>query len=530
MVRWRTLLAGKGVDQAVANKNATADFLTFNPVTESGNELLQTIGAPLVELERMADDFSFWAGMGNPYAATAIKTTLLGGLELAIPAKGVKSTGIKSKLLSERDIAKRRKEIKRVAEEMDIDLKPREIEASLIQAAKRMSSDERAASAPALQNALIKADKAAKRKRNNLYNKAKRKKAYVAVSPIKTMAKDLRQRLDDRGFDLDPGVENMTTVRKSLDELDKFGDKFANKNIAMSHININELERIRRRVVTRAQTAFKAKNESAGASLSSIRKNIDDFLQDQLNEALIKNGKSAIKGDVSAIKAWSKARSFNTRWRKTFRDDKVISQLINLEATPEQISAWLMGTSAIQLKRQAALTIKRIKKVLGDNHPAVEGIRQDFLFEVASPLMLDQPNFRRFLTNYENMIKKNPSLVKELGLRSSDMHQLYRFVNGIKKLPPKVAASLDFSRALAVFFVGHSISRASLRVRLAEYLAKVAFGVDRVSKRKMIKNLAGAMDGTPAIPKGGPLAAEFIAAAAITGEDSINYAPEEEQE
>ena len=128
-----------------------------------------------------------------------------------------------------------------------------------------------------------------------------------------------------------------------------------------------------------------------------------------------------------SICAFSSSSTINARSaRICFNTDRVIKNFINKDATAETMARWLLGASAMGANREAGAIIGRMKEVLGDNHPAIQGVRTDFLFEVVSPLLHpDGPNFNQFIRNYELMIERNPTLVKELNLNMGDFKELH---------------------------------------------------------------------------------------------------------
>ena len=87
----------------------------------------------------------------------------------------------------------------------------------------------------------------------------------------------------------------------------------------------------------------------------------------------------------------------------------------------------MLGATAMGARKEAVSTIQRLKGVLGDSHPAIEGIRQDFLFTVAEPLFKDRPNFGQFVDRYDSIIRNNGPLVRELGLDTGNFRELLDF-------------------------------------------------------------------------------------------------------
>ena len=250
------------------------------------------------------------------------------------------------------------------------------------------------------------------------FNAAKESRTYVDTGAVKDLSASLFRELVDEGFDL----REMKGVANILEELDAIDvrlpgvpGKKGQLPLPAKTANLNQIELLRKRT---NKFKFGTPESTAG---SIIRNGIDDFLDIEFNKAVIQDGRiakgSALSGDAGGIKAWRDARLAHKGFVERFKADKTISQLIEQDATPEQYSAWLMGASAVNAKRQAALTIKRMKEVLGKDHPTIEGIRQDYLFEMYEPLLKEVPNFSQFTRNYDSMIRRNPSLVKELGTR-----------------------------------------------------------------------------------------------------------------
>jgi len=160
-----------------------------------------------------------------------------------------------------------------------------------------------------------------------------------------------------------------------------------------------------------------------------------------------------------------------------------------------------------------------MKEVLGKDHPAIEGIRQDLLFEVVEPLLKDQPNYAQFVRNYDSTIRRNPSLVRELDLSQGNFRELLNFSRAQSELPlsQQQIANIDLTRSIAQFSAGHQIAKAGLRVRIATALAKMLLGVGKIRKKQVYAEIMNVKFGEPAIPSKSLLAAEFITGAAITG-------------
>lgn len=492
------MLLGKRPDEAAEHIEWLSDAMTFQPKTSRGKMLLEDVAAPLAAIEQGASDIAWNLSMGNPTAAAFIKSALVGAPELLLPSKGSVNA-----VRTQRTLARKAKEIEAIADDLGVRVDSENMGADIVEAANRMTPSERAANAPALREAMLEASNAAKARKDALYESARQTDTWVETRAVSDLSADIRTSLIDRGYDL----EEMPIVRKRLADLETTGP---DGTIA----NLSEFEKVRKRV-----NANRSASPSENSALNQLKRQMDGFLDNEFNKIAIGEG-SAIGGDMAGVQAWKSAREAHATWKRNFSEDKAIAQLIKMEATPEQYRQWLMGASALNARKEAASTIGRMRNVLGDNHPAIEGIRQDFLFEVAEPLLKAQPNFGQFVRNYDAIIRKNPSLVKELGLKGRDLDQLYTFAQVQSKIPPgKVQfAVTDLTRGLAQFFVGHNIAKASLRVNMARNITNMLIGTDRISKKQILAELAGARQGSEiAIPRASPLAAQFIAGAALTG-------------
>ena len=499
------MLFGADPDKTADQVRLWTERGTSMPWSDRGQDLLEAIAPPLMALEEGSDELSWRLSMGNPYAATFIKTSLLGGLELLLPAKGAMNT-MKAKRL----IGKQMKEVRAIADRLKIPLSQENMSSGVIELAKRMTPDERAQNMPFLRQMMREAEARSKAKKNKAYEDARQTKTWVDTRAVNDLSNSIRAELNEFGYDL----ADMPIVQKRLADL--------SPETPMTRANLAEFEKIRKRV-----NANRSASPSENSALGVIKKRMDEFLDNEFDEIAIASGRSAISGDAAGLQAWKSARQANIRWRQNFSEDKVIANLISKEATPERYREWLMGASAMGVRKEASQTITRMKQVLGDNHPAIEGIRQDFLFEVVDPLIKVEPNFRQFVRNYDTMVRRNPELVKALDLRAEDLTDLNNFAILQTRLPANtaIASFKDIRSTAARLFVGHQIAKAQVRVAWTANALHLVFGMDRIGKKRILYEMAGLKYGEVLIPKQGPLAAQFIAGAALA---STPTGPEKE--
>lgn len=492
-------------EDAKKSVEATSNLMTLMPWTERGSDLLEAVAVPLMKLEEGGDDLSFALAKGNPEVATLIKTALFGGAELLIPGpKGVKT------FLNSRKLAKEVKAMRAKADQLGVSLKMDEYASSVVDLAARMTPDQRAQHMPYLIEKLDEAAVAAKGRKDAAYEIAKRSETWVETRAVRALADDLEATLFEKGYDLNG--PDMKVVRDTLDDM-RISDlgpegSFSGESIA---VRLGQLELVRKRAGQR----WRANKDSPNKALTEIKHGIDRFIDNEFNKIAQEQG-SAISGETAGVQAWKDARELNTIYRQNFKEDKVIRSLVEKDSTPEQYSAWLMGASAMGARKEAASTVARIKKILGDDHPALEGIRQDILFSVAEPLLRDIPAWTTFLNNYNKVIKNNPSLVRELGLDAGDLKQLHDFALIQTRLPHGTPVTIaDLTQAASRFFVGHKIARATVRVNFFRGVLNKMVGLNRVSQKQILADLVGVKNNQPVVPRNSPVWAQFMADTAM---------------
>jgi hypothetical protein len=474
---------------------------TILPWTDKAQELLEDIAAPLMEIEEGASDLSWALADENPWAATMIKTSLLGIAELALPSKGSLNAMKTGRLLR-----KHAADMKKLADDLGVDMSQSGLATSIVELAHKMTPAQRAEHMPYLREQLQQASNLAKRNRDALYQQARETRTFLDKESSGEFAQRMRNDLADRGFDID----DMPKVQKRLKELDDMP-----VDETGTRVNLREWDNVRKRT-----NKNRSSDPSENLALNKINREMGKFLDAEFDRLALNQG-SAISGETSGVTAWKQARGASRYWHEHFNEDKVIANFISKDATPETLTQWLMGATVMGARREAGATIGRMKQVLGKNHEAIRGIRQDFLYEVAAPLLHpDGPNFKTFVRNYELMIERNPTLVKALDLNMGDFKELHDLARLQKRLPPSEVQIRDVIREanqiIARLAVGHEIAKAGLKVNLTRDVLHLFTGVNRVTQKQMFYELAGLKYGDIMLPRGRPLAAEFIAGAALT--------------
>jgi hypothetical protein len=592
------MLFGRDPEQTASDVEHYSQLGTYMPKGERGQELLEDIAEPLMQLEEGASDLSWYLADGNVAAATAIKTTLLGAAELALPSKGA-IKGMKTG----RELRKRAAEMERLADDLGVDISQSGLAASIVALAKRMTPDQRATHMPYLRDQLKAASEKAIARKNQLYEEARASESFVDSASASELSASIRKDLEFEGYVLSD--KKLRNLRERLDELANM-----KPDETGTRVNLKEYDDVRKKI----NTMRSAKNKMENRALNIMNKRMGEFLDAEFDKIALgghrefsaalapdapkghtrlyraesptvkfddifdagkmksaapKSGhyytsdlgyaeyfkhaynqnkdasikyidvpnkmaaessvgggeyilsSSALSGETAGVAAWKAARGAARDWHKRFNTDKVIVKFLNKDASAETMAQWLLGASAMGANREAGMIVGRMKEVLGDTHPAIQGIRTDLLFEVASPLLHpDGPNFNQFVRNYEMFIEKNPTLVEALNLKMGDFKELHDLARLQKTLPHNEAGMRDIMKRVTTITsrlaVGHEIAKAGVKVNLFRDALNLTLQLDRITQKQMFYELAGMKYGDVLLPKKSPLAGQFIAGAALT--------------
>jgi len=485
------------------------DALTLMPKTERGKQMLESMVGPVIAADEYVDAIATGdpSDPNSPMVSATIKTLIYGALDLAIPGKDIAST-VKAKATW---VANKRK-VNKLAHDLGLKLKqPHKevgelgISQSVIDMAAKMSPEERAANMPALKAAMTQEKIIARARKNAQYGLAKRSRTYVTTGAVEDLAIDTRRILTDDHF---LELKDYPHATKLLDELGAFSQT---KGLTLNARNLRDMERLRRQAGAKA---MRFKDEAF--AFNAIKREISSFMEIGYVNAMKQAGRQYIRGDLAGVRAWDNARLFNAGIA-----DKAIVKLIESESTPEDFLSYIIGASASGSKKHAGATVRRMKEVLGPDHPAIKGMRSDLIYEIVMPVLkrnATRKDLGAFVNNYDNLILKNKSLVNELGLELNDMKILYHSAKVAKDIPAWKAAYgiTDITRAASQIFVGHEIAKAGLRVRFASGVLNKFLEVDSVPHRQVLAALTGELYGVPAIPRRSVLAAEFAVGAGLS--------------
>ena len=130
--------------------------------------------------------------------------------------------------------------------------------------------------------------------------------------------------------------------------------------------------------------------------------------------------------------------------------------------------------------------VNKLKSILGEESREFAALRQEAIFDIMEPILRPEPDIKRFIKNYDNFVKNNPTLAKELFPDSVNaLADLRKMAPSLTKVDP-LKLPFAWTRFLAVGLGGHAIARAALKVKTIEKLANVVKSIPAKSRRKRI--------------------------------------------
>jgi len=215
-----------------------------------------------------------------------------------------------------------------------------------------------------------------------------------------------------------------------------------------SVVELNDIAGLRRN----ASRLARSNNAEVSGAATAIKANIDNWMNAQFDRDMI-------SGVPDAIDKWRNANTAYREYSNIFNENQYMKNIIENEATAEEIGNWIHGANAVGAHPQSALVVNRLNKVLGKDSPEMQTVRNSVAFDIVYPILrrknLDEGSLSSFQTNYVDFTKKNPSLSESLfdpkQLEAFDT--LYQLVTSAKKLdnPQGIVPDVDRVLAIALF-------------------------------------------------------------------------------
>lgn len=290
-------------------------------------------------------------------------------------------------------------------------------------------------SAPALSNidpardALSSARDLQKKKIREAYDAAAEKGGSVMAEAI-----------DDLVLHIARGVRNFnpSTAPKAFDLLRQLRGFRENFGGNVQAVNVKTLEQFRQQV-----SALERSNDTVERmAASEIRKQFDGFMENVLDEALI-------RGDEAALEAYKKARSMRVEFRKRFEGDNLFDSMLEvveegdnavLKMEPSQVSNKLFGVSQFIGSPGAARTARRMKAELGEDSAEWTGLRQEAFIR----LFPEDATIDTYPKRFKTAMERSPELMRAFFSRG-EIDQMKRFSNVVRNARIKKEGAVNYS-------------------------------------------------------------------------------------
>ncbi|HAK62073.1 MAG TPA: hypothetical protein DCO82_02400 [Alphaproteobacteria bacterium] len=249
---------------------------------------------------------------------------------------------------------------------------------------------------------------------------AAREAGPIAFAPEAT--KDISQRIRATLQAQDREVDRMltpATTRALLRIDEKLGGDVPR--------SLKEFESTRR-VVNSLYDA--AANKADRANVQIIRRELDDWLENTVDQALF-------TGDEAAIAALKKARGTAAEYNRIFsargRGDKpgaMIEKIIQAE-TPEQTANYILGASEIGKNPELTVALRRLKQAVGENSEAFGAVREmvwDRLSKAPTGKPLTSDMFDKRLNT---ALSNNRSVMNEV-FSQEEINMMRRYARALK--------------------------------------------------------------------------------------------------
>ena len=459
---------------------------TWQPKTEYGQEYTGMLAEGGAVIERGVD----WLATSvsdNPLVQTTIKTALLGLPEAA---------GIKTGVLRYAKTSKQLQAMERVADEMGVNLEAGSLPEDLARASRKLAVAKKGEGVMNLQKQLRAERAKIKAIRDARYEQARETRATLRPKSVEELEFDVRLAVSDYGIDGLPRAKNAMNDIANLSRKSALGER----------VSVEEVFALRRKVNSyKPGVSDEATTGALGRMVSEMDKYTDDLMY-----------KDLIDGDPTAVANWRKAIEKHREYKVKFDDNKIIRSIVNDELTPEQVKNVIIGGGKV--KAGSATVVKRIKNILGEDHPAIDGLRQEMLLPIVQPLFEAKPNFRQFTKNVNDLIINNNSMVKELSPKSlKPLLDLDKIAKAAIRTGAAPGFEIDMAEAMSRVLFGHQIAKAALKVSLATKLIKVMQGTGKSERRALLAELTGIDPSKALIPKssvyGGAIIADQISGA-----------------
>ena len=544
-----TLAMGGSLDDAVDTIQDVSGNLSYTPTTQMGRDIVGGVATALEPIERVmsAAGQETFDRTRSPLAATGVRTLL---------EMGPSMFGVQNPIRVARQSRSGVQQANKLLQEAGITVSPTFLQSISIRgipssgriaealkqvpeaaAALRRSTEVKGQDLLQIQKGVQEARKGTRNSISQMYKQATEAGTVrVPINEVKLLNETLanamapfemaniqpvRNLLDEFTSIIEPAPRRFQTVNVSRRGIggtrlsrDVNAPVMTTEQLQRGIVELNDISEFRRKL----SLAQRGSNPEVSAAALVMKKNIDDWLDAQFDMDMM-------SGSADAILKWKNANTAYREYAKTFKENKVMVDLFQSEATPEMVHNWIFGTSAVGAKPESALVVKRLNQVLGRNSTEMNTLRSSAAFDMVYPLLRDNlspKNVENFRKNYVNFVRTNDSLSKEMftteQLRAFET--LNRSITAAADMefnvPPALLSNIDRSLAIAIFPKAQGLATGSTVLNVAQNAIKriksAAKGDNRRSANNFYSELSGINVGQPLFSARTPAVASFIQA------------------
>lgn len=311
----------------------------------------------------------------------------------------------------------------------------------IMQSADRLSGGRtvRAQGFEAIQEAVMQAKAANRQFVTSLYDQAKATNAAIPAQEFSRLPDLMRTSLE--GYDLNA----FPIVSARMAEMDTFIANLPDN----ASVRLNAISKFRARL---NRTKPPANDLAQNTALSIMKGELDSFIDAAFNADMI-------SGDPVAVTRWKNARAANVDYKERFSENKVIRQLAEQSAEPEQIKKWILNASATGASAEAGQVVGRLKSILGEDSPQFTALRQEIMFDLVEPLLSETPNIPQFILRHDKWRRDHPSLAAQVFPESTNaLTDLRNMVKGVSSARG-IEFDIDLSRTASRFLFGNALAK-----------------------------------------------------------------------
>lgn len=441
------------LDKAVQTIQSISEAGTYMPRTNAGQDALEAASIPFEKLSELSQ------GAGNAVLDTTGSPLLASATQTAIESVPIGPPALRGANRARsrgRDVSRVESDAQGIG--LNIDADPVQRTQQLVDSADRQASGQRSTgeNIEVVRDSVIAQREQANQRVNDLYTIARQEGAGVSVRD--NVVVDIFSRADDQLRDQGFPIEDMSRLQGRITKLDEI------INRSDGEVSLNELETWRK-TLNRSRVANDPEQNRA---LGVLRDNYDQVMGDLFNSDMI-------SGDPAAIQRWVDAREARKEFVRRFDSDRTIQNLSREDATAKEVKNWILGANSVNAPGPAVRTVTKIKDMFGADSPEMQAIRSEMAFEVVGPLFSAEPNFNAFIRNYDNMIRGNNRLAREVFGDEvlNEIASIRRFAGSVRDNTSS-GLGLDPTAIGVRMLFGNSLSKNQAKIRTAVALLKQA--------------------------------------------------------